>query len=1149
MKILRPRVAASGTMCQAPRAPAQNDNTRGSQGNSMRIGAHKVPSRDVVRFASFLGLSLAAPAYAQPLPEPAPLSEGVPVSNSQLVDQPVTYLLDARIDETYLVEVDQQGLDYVVTIESPGGSPRKFNSPLFRDEAEFILLEKPSRGSHRLTVVSEEPTNASGTFTISFSRLDPGEQARHLEGWRLMSDGAAANAQSSGTDALRYYERAATLWRELGETGLQAQALLSAALVRYWSLSDWEGSAEQSFAAAELYRGLGLHGLYANALLAHGYAQVEIAQLAGAESDAHFDSALAAYQESLSLHNSLGDSYDAAQVENFLGLAYFNRGAAGSDDFRHAEAHYQRAAQLLSATGEWREELNVRHNLALINIEEGYGATAARRLEDIISEIPDGKDPLFRGIVLANLGFARLNAGDFDGALEAFSSALRIHAELKRLNWEGLALRGLGTTYHALGELDRARYYLRQALEKSADDGRIRASVLASLGNVEYLSTNYSDALDLHRRAVEGTASGAMRAYRQTFVARDLVALRDFEAALAVGEDALLAPDSGAVTQADAALELGHAYLGLGKDQEAAEHFDRALAVYESAGLGDKQAESLRGLSLAAEARGDLPRAISFSEESLRRIEALRTQVSAPELRAFYSAAQRKHYERQIDLLMTAHGEKTDVRTPALAAALSVSERARMRMTVELLVEASTDLVRGLPQDVLERERGLYEELNALRYQRDRLLEGDAADAPDIEDLLGRMTAIENELSLLATEVRNSGRGASRVPRPLTVTEIQTLLDDRSVLVQYALGNQRSYAWVVTRDSLQAVELSGRDIITDAATRAYEMLGTFQPADRDLAKVLAELSELVVAPIAPLLQSRERVIFAADGALQYVPFGVLPFWLAGKSEPMLRTLEVTNVPSMSVVAAQREQQRGAPPPRTLAIFADPVFTETDPRMVRSPAAVLPSQPTPGPFMSRGSIGSRLDRLAATGAEASAIADLVPADSRFVATGLAASRDAVLTADLNEYRIVHFATHGLVDSRYPGLSALALSQFDAKGEPTNGFLRLHDIYALDLNADLVVLSGCETALGREIRGEGLIGLTHGFLYAGARNLVVSLWQVPDRATAELMTRFYGYMLNEGLRPAEALRRAQLAISSDRRWSDPYFWGAFIVVGDS
>src|SRR5690606_22649890 len=138
--------------------------------------------------------------------------------------------------------------------------------------------------------------------------------------------------------------------------------------------------------------------------------------------------------------------------------------------------------------------------------------------------------------------------------------------------------------------------------------------------------------------------------------------------------------------------------------------------------------------------------------------------------------------------------------------------------------------------------------------------------------------------------------------------------------------------------------------------------------------------------------------------------------------------------------------------------------------------------------------------------------------------------------------------GLVDSRYPGLSALALSQFDRAGRARQGFLRLNDIYNLQLDADVVVLSACETALGRDIRGEGLIGMTQGFMYAGARSVAASLWQVPDRATAELMTRFYDYLLNDGLQPSAALRAAQLDIAAERRWSNPYFWGGFVLVGD-
>jgi CHAT domain-containing protein len=187
-------------------------------------------------------------------------------------------------------------------------------------------------------------------------------------------------------------------------------------------------------------------------------------------------------------------------------------------------------------------------------------------------------------------------------------------------------------------------------------------------------------------------------------------------------------------------------------------------------------------------------------------------------------------------------------------------------------------------------------------------------------------------------------------------------------------------------------------------------------------------------------------------------------------------------------------------------------------------------------------------LLSTGYEGEAIAALVPADRRLLARGFGASRAAVLGADLRDFRYVHFATHGLVDARYPGLSALVLSQFDEQGRPQDGFLRLSDIYNLKLDADLVVLSACNTALGREVRGEGLIGLTQGFMSAGARSLVASLWQVPDSATAELMRQFYTYLLNDGLRPADALRKAQLWSASQRRWSDPYYWGGFVLMGD-
>lgn len=165
-----------------------------------------------------------------------------------------------------------------------------------------------------------------------------------------------------------------------------------------------------------------------------------------------------------------------------------------------------------------------------------------------------------------------------------------------------------------------------------------------------------------------------------------------------------------------------------------------------------------------------------------------------------------------------------------------------------------------------------------------------------------------------------------------------------------------------------------------------------------------------------------------------------------------------------------------------------------------------------------------------------------------ALGFSASRATAMGTDLGQYRIVHFATHGLLDSENPELSGLVFSLLDQKGMRQDGFLQLQDIYNLNLPVDLVVLSACETGLGKEIQGEGLVGLTRGFMYAGASRVVASLWKVDDVATAELMERFYKNMEREKMRPAAALRQAQMQMWQRKRWHDPYYWAGFELQGE-
>jgi CHAT domain-containing protein len=335
----------------------------------------------------------------------------------------------------------------------------------------------------------------------------------------------------------------------------------------------------------------------------------------------------------------------------------------------------------------------------------------------------------------------------------------------------------------------------------------------------------------------------------------------------------------------------------------------------------------------------------------------------------------------------------------------------------------------------------------------------------------------------------------------------------------------------------------------------------------------SELSKILLGPAANLL-GKKRLVIVADGALQYVPFATLPVpdtlrldesrRVAVSPSPRVGSVsliedhEIVNLPSASVLAVLRQEQRGRKQAdASVAVVADPVFSADDARLSSRGDNSRSNGDGPETFIGRyGSLersarDAGIDgfrRLRFTRVEAMAITGLVPADRALNALDFKASRTTALSSDLSRYRIVHFATHGLLNAEHPELSGLVLSLVDERGRPQDGFLQLHDVYGLKLGADLVVLSGCETALGKEMRGEGLIGLTRGFMYAGAPRVVASLWRVDDRATAELMKRFYERMLKEGLPPAAALRAAQVSMLKEKRWSAPQYWAAFTLQGE-
>jgi CHAT domain-containing protein len=418
----------------------------------------------------------------------------------------------------------------------------------------------------------------------------------------------------------------------------------------------------------------------------------------------------------------------------------------------------------------------------------------------------------------------------------------------------------------------------------------------------------------------------------------------------------------------------------------------------------------------------------------------------------------------------------------------------------------------------------------------------------------------------------------------LTLKEIQQqVLDDNSLLLEYFLGDERSYLWAVSREEISSYELAGRAEIEELAQNVYGLLKANQSvlnetneprqarvgvAAEQLASKIANLSRLLLAPVAPKLGTK-RLLVVPDGTLQYIPFQVLikPAdanasgstlgVTSAEPRPLVADHEIVNEPSASALAlllsGTTKRKRAA---NTVAVLADPVFEADDPRIgaAAEPKRVVQQSRVQETELQRSlrdvslpGEGGQIPRLLASRDEADAIMSAAPWWSGFRAVGFDASRKTAMSSDLSNYRIVHFATHSLLNNEHPELSGVVLSLVDQKGSPQDGFLRLHDIYNLKLPVDLVVLSACNTGLGKDVKGEGLIGLTRGFMFAGAKGVVASLWKVDDDATAELMKHFYEGMLRKGLTPSAALREAQLTMRRQKRWQAPYYWAAFVIQG--
>ncbi|MET0648270.1 MAG: CHAT domain-containing tetratricopeptide repeat protein [Pyrinomonadaceae bacterium] len=1054
----------------------------------------------------------------------SPLKAGQPVEREMKGGETHAYLIRVEAGRVVRLLVEQKGIDVVVALLGAGDKPliEVDNNLSGTRGPEEVSLVSATSETYRVEVRSLEKNASAGSYEIRVAEMRAATETDHTRVAAQRAYVEAARLQGERTSesrrqAIARYAEALRLLRVVADRRAEAMALTNTGMI-YNLLGEPRRALEYLDQALPLTQAIGDRQLEATTLSIIGRVHYALGELQKALDD---------YGRALPVLRAAGDRSGEAGVLTSMGTVYRLLGEP-----QKALDYFTQALPLWRAVGDGRGEATALNNLGTVYRLLGKPRQALRYFDQVL--------PLVRAV------------GD------------------RRV--EAATLTNMGTIYNLLGEPRRALEYLDQALPltQAIGDRRIEAGTLSVVGTVYSMSGD-------QRRAVE-------------YLNRALP-LR-----VAVGDR------QGEATTLN---HLGRAYDLLGEPRRALQLYEQALPIWQSVGDRNGEVAALYGAARAESALGDLERARVRSESALLIVNSLRTKVTSEELRASYFASVQDLYELHIDLLMQLHRRQPSAGLDA--AALKAYEQGRARSLLDMLVEARADIRQGVDPDLLARERALQRSLNSEAEQQSRLLAGRHTDEEasaarrKIDDLLTQFTGVEAELKASSPHYAALTR-----PAPLSLSEIQNeVVDAGTLLLEYALGEKRSYLWAVTKGSASSYELPPRVEIENAARRCYTLLTArnqyvkfetpeerrvrIRRADAEYPQAAMALSRMLLGPVAAELAGK-RLLIVPDGALEYLPFAALPLpdGAAGSAPPgkaparvrgarqepapfvpLIIEHEVVNIPSASTLAVLRRELRGrAPARKVVAVFADPVFDKADERVADRTVRQSPEEGAGAAAVQRAlDAGSgttagvqtaeqmdedetaALPRLPFTRREAEAILALAPPAERKAALDFDASREAVTAEDLSEYRVIHFATHSFLNSVHPELSGIALSMVNRRGEPQDGFLRAHEVFNLKLRAELVALSGCRTGLGKEVRGEGVFGLTRGFMYAGARRVLVSLWDVPDEATAQLMARFYQELLGPRRAPATAaLRAAQVRAWRERRWPAPYYWAGFVIQGE-
>lgn len=1079
---------------------------------------------------------------------------------------PVTAELALTAGHSWLVEIGEKGNDAAVEILDPKGqvlartdNPEKRTATqravfVPQDPHIAVHLDGQEESSGLATVRAFDLTllQALPECVAVYRSLAAGDgsfaDAREISGGQATSK--TKNVRTLYQQAADSYQAAERALTDPADRALRGETQLAIAGVEVDWLQDWAKSAEwattasKTLATVDDYRRARADGILAAALIEIGNAATAGHRVSGFDEPAPQLLARArGLLTSLSVfHMQRGERYDAAQALNNAALTYYYGG-----NYADCAATDAKAESLYASIHETRRQSQSIQNRALCLWGLGRLPEALALLEQVRPTLmSDNSLPIAQTTILNNTGLLHFALGHFDDSLRLFDLSLSLAQQRQWRRDEGQALYGIGINYYALGDRERALQFLERSREKRVESGdaRGRMQTVRSLATVYAEQGRLADALAADQEALSlAVAPSAIERIRIQMAAHAVAAGNPGEALAQL--DALLTPGAkgDVVLRPEALLERAVVLREMSRPHEALQDLNAARPGLQR--LGSVMDEFRADLERARDLRqlGEPRAALLAVDRALSRSDAVRQQTANPELRAQLVTPLRAAYDLKLDIqrsqynLSVASGRKQEASRLAGEAFLT-ADSSRAQSLADLAGLKYPPAVRAALSRELRRREALYQELAGRRFAYESRVDASGSTDPRAQHLMRDIAELERQIDTVNLAIAARTRPGGAQLRAGRTIGLPALPGD-TALVSYWLGSDYAYAWVLSDKGLEWVQLSAPALIAERSAALQRALTRL--VDTALETRLQEaraLYGLVIQPLEPWLTPARQWLIVPDGALDYVPFAALrgPGDEADAFVVMRHDVAVT--PAAWMLGAPPEPGTAG---RGMLLVADPVYQADDPRLTapRKVAAVTAVSESPA----RGR--REYARLPYTAVEARDIAALFPAGQVQELLGTDATRERVLSLDWSKYRYIHLATHAVVDAEVPQLSAIVLGSYDSKGEIADRSVRVSDLALESLNADVVAFSACDTALGRQIPSEGLMGLGTTTLARGAHAVLASLWPVADEMGAQVMTEFYRHLLHDSASAPAALGAAMRSAVTHDRVADPALWAAFQV----